>query len=81
MFAGPLLGGAAMSAFSPSVVLAVNAATFFIAAVTILRSSAVSARPAAADRWLLRSWLRAGTGSAAGRVSAGITGLPRRWEC
>lgn len=34
MFAGPLLGGAVMTAFSPSAVLAVNAATFFIAAVT-----------------------------------------------
>jgi hypothetical protein len=31
MFAGPLLGGAVMSAFSPSAVLAVNAATFLIA--------------------------------------------------
>jgi len=31
MFAGPLLGGAVMNAFSPSAVLAVNAATFFIA--------------------------------------------------
>ena len=31
MFAGPLLGGAVMNAVSPSAVLAVNAATFFIA--------------------------------------------------
>ncbi len=40
MFAGPLLGGAVMTAFSSSAVLAVNAATFFIAAVTILRAPA-----------------------------------------
>jgi MFS family permease len=38
MFAGPLLGGAVTTAFSPSAVLAVNAATFFIAAVTVLRA-------------------------------------------
>ena len=45
MFAGPLLGGAVMTAFSPSAVLAVNAATFFIAAMTVLHApAAVSPR-------------------------------------
>jgi hypothetical protein len=55
MFAGPLLGGAMTSAFSPSAVLAVNAATFFIAAVTVLYSPAVSARQR--QRWSARGLL------------------------
>ena len=50
MFAGPLLGGAMMSAVSPSAVLAVNAATFFIAAVTILRAPA-AVSPGQDQRW------------------------------
>jgi MFS family permease len=134
MFAGPLLGGALMSAFSPSAVLAVNAATFFIAAVTVLRAPAVSARHK--QRWSARGLLSSitsglsyargaadvravlvlvsastlaysglfavalpafarasghgslalgamvacwGLGQLLGAVSAGITGLPRRW--
>ncbi len=45
MFAAPLLGGTVMTAFSPSAVLAVNAVTFFTAAVTAMRApAAVSSR-------------------------------------
>ena len=40
MIAGPLLGGAVLTAFSPAAVFAVNAATFFTAAVTISRAPA-----------------------------------------
>lgn len=134
MFAGPLLGGAVMTAFSPSAVLAVNAATFFIAAVTVMRappalshrqnersargvlSSITSglsyARGAAEVRAVLvivsaatlaysglfavalPAFARAsghrslalgallacwGLGQLLGAISAGITGLPRRW--
>jgi Transmembrane secretion effector len=56
MFAGPLLGGAVMTAFSPSAVLAVNAATFFIAAATVMRAPpATSARQQ--QRWSARGLL------------------------
>ena len=135
MFAGPLLGGAVMTAFSPSAVLAVDAATFFTAAVTIRRAPA-AVTPGQRQRWSargLRSSITAGlsyargaagvravlvivaastlaysglfavalpafarasghgslalaaliacwgAGQLLGAISAGITGLPRRW--
>jgi len=56
MFAGPLLGGAVMTAFSPSAVLAGNAVTFFLAAVTIVRAPAQVA-PGQPQRWSARGLL------------------------
>jgi Transmembrane secretion effector len=135
MFAGPLLGAVVMTAFSPSAVLAVNAMTFFTAAVTILRAP-TAVPPGQHQRWSARSLLSSitaglsyargaagvravlvivsastlaysglfavalpafarasghgplalgaliacwGLGQLLGAISAGITGLPRRW--
>ena len=71
MFAGPLLGGAVMAAFSPPAVLAVNAATFFIAAVTVMRVPA-AASPGR-DQWSTRGLLPSITaGLSYARGAAGV---------
>jgi hypothetical protein len=54
MFLGPLLGGALLVAFSPSAVLAVDAATFFLAAITVMRAPAALRRPT--DEWSARGF-------------------------
>lgn len=71
MFAGPLLGGAVLAAFSPSAVLAVDATTFFVAAATVLRAPASATRQR--QRWSARGLLSGITsGLSYSRGAAGV---------
>jgi Transmembrane secretion effector len=74
MLLGPLLGGALLSAFSPSAVLAVDASTFFVADATVMQ-----APPGSQSRrrgWSARGfWSSVTEGLSYARGSAGLRAL------